>query len=260
MNLFDVVILSIIEGFTEFLPVSSTAHLILSSYILGVARTDFLTTFEIAIQFGAILAVIALYLPKIKKQVNLLYMACIGFIPTGILGLIFYKYIKAAFGDPIIPVITLFLGGIAIIGIEYYFKTSSRISTQNTKNLSNLTYKDALLVGLMQSISMVPGVSRAASSIFGAMILRFDRKSAVEFSFLLAIPTMLAATTLDLAKSAPHFTSYELLLLIFGILFSFVVALFVIKWLLQYVQKNDFILFGFYRIVLSVLYYLLFLK
>lgn len=259
MTILDVLILSIIEGVTEFLPISSTAHLILTSHLLTIPVTPFLTTFEVGIQLGAILAVIVVYFNKIKTQRALFYKACIGFIPTGILGFLFFDYIKRLLNDPFVPVVTLFIGGIAIIGIEYYFKRS-KTSNLKLKALSSLSYKDALLVGLIQSISMIPGVSRAASSIFGAMALKFDRTSAVEFSFLLAVPTMTAATGFDIVKTSPSFTQQQWILLMLGIVFSFISALIVIKWLIKYVQKNDFILFGIYRIVLSIAYYLLFLR
>lgn len=259
MEFYQIIILSIVEGITEFLPISSTAHLILTSQILSIPKTDFLSTFEISIQVGAIGAVAYLYLDKIRKQTSLLYKACIGFIPTGILGLLFYKYIKLFFNEPIVPIIALFVGGIAIIGIELYFKKKLK-SAKKAKSLTNMTYKDALLIGLMQSISMIPGVSRAAASIFGGMVLKFDRKSAVEFSFLLAIPTLMAATILDLSKTGPNFSNLQIIQLLLGIVLSFISALFVIKWLVKFVQQNNFILFGIYRIVLSVIYYLLFLR
>lgn len=260
MEIYQIIILSVVEGATEFLPISSTAHLILTSNLLSIASTNFLSSFEISIQVGAIGAILYLYFGKIRSQTPLLYKACVGFVPTGILGLIFYKYIKLLFNNPFVPVVTLFIGGIAIICIELYFKDRAKNSKLTTKSLSNLTYKDSLMIGLMQSISMVPGVSRAAASIFGGMILKLDRKSAVEFSFLLAIPTMAAATAFDLTKSASSFSSSQILQLIFGIVLSFITALVVIKWLLRYIQTNNFMVFGIYRIVLSVIYYLVFLR
>lgn len=260
MEIYQILTLSLVEGATEFLPVSSTAHLILTSNLLGIPPTTFLTTFEISIQVGAIGAVAYHYFDKIRNQTSLLYKACFGFIPTGILGLIFYKYIKQLFNDPFLSVVSLFIGGVAIIIIEQYFKTKAKRPHLKARNLDEMSYKDALWIGLIQSISMIPGVSRAAASIFGAMILKFDRKSAVEFSFLLAIPTMTASTVFDLTKSAPSFSGSQIFQLIFGIVLSFITALVVVRWLLKYVQKNSFILFGIYRIALSILYYLIFLR
>lgn len=260
MGFLEIFILSIVEGITEFLPISSTAHLILTSNILGLARSEFLSTFEIAIQLGAILAVLFFSYKKILSQKDLLIKACIGFIPTGIIGLALYKYIKGFFADPIVPVVSLFVGGIAIIGIEIIFKNKSKNKKpQQFKILESLNYKDALLIGLLQAISIIPGVSRAAASIFGGMVLKYDRKSAVEFSFILAIPTMIAATIFDLAKSASNFSTNEITSLFTGVICSFFVALFVIKWLIKYVQKNDFILFGIYRIILAIAYFYIFL-
>ena len=257
------IILSIVEGLTEFLPISSTAHLILTSHMLSIPMSEFLSTFEIAIQIGAIAAVAVVYYRKILESKALFYKACIGFIPTGILGLLFFKHIKLLLNSSFVPVAALFIGGIVIIAIEIYFKSvakSHKTEDNRLKTLDKLSYKDALLVGLIQSISMIPGVSRSAASIFGGMALKFDREAAVEFSFLLAIPTMAAATGLDIVKSAQAFTSTQVFDLILGIVVSFFVALLVIKWLLKYVQKNNFIGFGIYRIVLSIAYYLIFVK
>lgn len=260
MELYQVIILSIVEGLTEFLPISSTAHLILTSHILSIQTSEFLSTFEIAIQIGAIAAVAVVYYRKILDNKALFYKACIGFIPTGILGFLFYKNIKLLLNSSFVPVVALFLGGIVIIAIEIYFK--SKVSSQKSlvRSLDKITYKDALIIGLIQSISMIPGVSRSAASIFGGMALKLDRASAVEFAFLLAIPTMTVVTAGDIIKSAGTFNASQIFDLFVGIIVSFVVALLVIKWLLKYVQKNNFIGFGIYRIVIAIIYYLVFLK
>lgn len=258
MNSIDVVILSIVEGVTEFLPISSTAHLILTSHILGLNQNSFLSTFEIAIQLGAILAVCFLYIRRILNDRKIILKSLAGFFPTGVIGFIFFDNIKSLLTSDIIPVVTLFFGGVAIIIIERIFGAREKKSL-NLKTLEDLTYKDAFIIGLIQSISMVPGVSRAAASIFGTMSLGFSRKTAVEFAFLLAIPTMMAATGYDLMKSYESINSGNLGLLILGIVLSFIVAFTVAKWLLSYVQKNDFTLFGVYRIVFSLIYTFLFL-
>lgn len=256
MNIISVFLLSVIEGLTEFLPISSTAHQILLSHILRIAQSDFLTTFEIVIQIGAIAAVVVIYYKKIFSNKDLFYKACVGFVPTGILGFILFKHIKALLTSSLVPVISLFIGGLVIIGIEMFLKKSHH----KTKTLKEMTYKDALWVGLIQSISMIPGVSRSAASIFGGMALKLDREAAVEFSFLLAIPTMVAATGLDLVKSAGTISSSQIFDLVLGTLIAFIVALLVIRWLLRYVQKNNFIGFGVYRIILAIVYFLLFIK
>lgn len=260
MDIIDVTILSVVEGVTEFLPISSTAHLILTSHLLKIPPTEFLTTFEIAIQLGAILAVAVMYAKKIFSNFQLLAKACVAFIPTGILGFIFFDHIKLLFNSTFVPVAALFIGGVFIILIEIYLKKTFVSRHIKTKVIEDLRYKDAFLIGLIQSISMIPGVSRAAASIFGGMALHLDRRSAVEFSFLLALPTMTAATTLDLLKSSNTFTTNQTLLLILGIFFSFITALIVIKWLVKFVQTNDFIIFGIYRIVASVVYYIFFIR
>lgn len=257
MNFINVLILGIVEGLTEFLPISSTAHQILASHLLSMAQNDFMGTFEVVIQIGAIAAVAVVYYKKILKDKALFYKACIGFIPTGILGFLFLKHIKALLQSDLVPVIALFIGGIIIILIEISLNKKNQ---KHSKNLKNLTYKDALVIGLIQSISMIPGVSRAAASIFGGMFLKLDRESAVEFSFLLAIPTMAAATGIELIKAPSSFNSNQLTSLALGTLVSFISALLVIKWLLKYVQNNNFIGFGIYRIGLAIIYFLLFIK
>lgn len=255
MSLFDVVILSIVEGITEFLPISSTGHLILTSHILSIPDSKFLNTFEIAIQLGAIISVIFLYWQRLLKKPNLFYKILVAFIPTGIIGFTLYPVLKSLLSSELVTVVALFVGGIALILIEKYLEHK-----KGSIEIDNLSYKKALFIGLIQSIALVPGVSRAAASIFGGMSVKLDRKSAVEFSFLLAIPTMMAATGYDLIKTAPNFTSQELIYLMLGVIFSFVVALATLKWLLKYVTTHNFIAFGVYRIIFSMLYFLLFLR
>lgn len=257
MNYLDILLLSIIEGITEFLPISSTGHLVLFSNILGVSNSKILGTFEIAIQIGPILGVIFLYYRRFLAQKNLIYKSIIGFLPTGILGILLYPFIKSLLSSEIVTVLSLLIGGLLIILIERFFKTKKY---NPTKDVSKMTYKDSILIGLLQSISMIPGVSRSASSIFGGMILGLDRKSAVEFSFFLAVPTMMAATSYDLLKNASSFSGDDFMTILIGILLSFLVAIIVMKWLLRYIQTNDFFWFGIYRIVFSILYAILFLS
>lgn len=255
MDIIDVILLSIVEGITEFLPVSSTAHLILASNLLKIPLNEFVKTFEIAIQLGAILSVAVLFRKKLIQDKNLALKALVAFIPTGILGVMFYKVIKNLLGAPEVALYALFIGGVAIILLELFFKQKNVAKTHSV-----ITYRQALVIGLIQAISMVPGVSRAAASIFGGMAVGLSRKNAVEFSFLLAVPTMAAATGLDLVKSAPNFDPGELFYLLVGVALSFIVALIAIKWLVKYVQTHDFIPFGVYRIIFSVVYYILFLR
>jgi len=252
MNFLQATILGIVEGITEFLPVSSTAHLILVSDILKLAQTEFLKSFEIVIQLGAILAVIFLYrknlwnLETIKKLI-------VAFIPTGFLGLIFYKVIKTyLLGNTAVVLWSLSLGGLALIFFERWHKKRGCVAS----NIEEISYKHCFYIGFFQSIAMIPGVSRSAATIIGGLALGLKRKTIVEFSFLLAVPTMLAATALDLLKNASNFSLSEAHLLLVGFFVSFVMAIIGIKFLLAYIQKKSFTLFGVYRIILVILFLL----
>jgi len=219
----------------------------------SIPQTNFVKTFEITIQAGAILSVVVLYLKTITANPNFLKKTIVAFIPTGILGLMLYQTIKQyLIGNLNVTLVALFLGGIAIIILEMFFKNK-----KGTKDLKALSYRDAFIIGVFQALSMIPGVSRAAATIFGGLFMKLDRKSAVEFSFFLAIPTMLSATGLDLIKSADSFSSDQFGILAFGFLASFVSALFAVKWLLNFVQHNTFIPFGIYRIILAILFFLI---
>lgn len=259
MDIFHAIILGIVEGITEFLPISSTGHLILASKLLSIAQTDFVKTFEIAIQSGAILAVIALYWKDIVTKTESLKKVLAAFIPTGVIGFFLYKFIKQyLLGNSSVVLWSLALGGIALIALELFLKQKT-INNKRGYSLSSIGYKRAFFIGIIQSISVVPGVSRAAATIFGGMLMGMDRKTAVEFSFLLAIPTMLAATGLDLVKTSFNFNANEWTSLCVGFITSFVIALFAIKWLLSYVKKYSFIPFGIYRIAVAIFLFGLFL-
>ncbi len=259
MDFINAIILGIVEGITEFLPISSTGHLILTSNFLNIPQTEFLKTFEIIIQTGAILAVIVLYWKRLIGNINLVKKVLVAFIPTAIIGLTLYKMIKNMLGNPLLVVTTLFFGGIVLIIIELWFKSRQKGTKKESLETSDYTvisYQKAVMIGLFQSISMIPGVSRAAATIIGGMLVGLPRKTAVEFSFMLAIPTMFAATLLDLKESNLLFTSAEWIALSIGFITSFLVALVAIKWLVRYVETNNFIAFGIYRIVISILYFL----
>lgn len=252
MNYFQALILSVIEGVTEFLPISSTGHLILASDILKITQTEFVKSFEIIIQLGAILAVVFLYRKTLVEKIVIWRKILIAFLPTAVIGFIFYKLIKQyLLGNTIVTLAALFVGGIIIILLEKAYK----IKNNRLDDINQLSDKKSFGVGLIQSISMIPGVSRAAATIFGGMSLGMDRKAAVEFSFLLAIPTMLAATGLDLLKSNFNFTLHQYFLLAIGFFGAFVVAYFTVKHFLRYIQNHNFILFGIYRIILAILFW-----
>jgi undecaprenyl-diphosphatase len=254
MTIVQSIILAIVEGFTEFLPISSTGHLILVSNFLKIPQNDFTKSFEIIIQLGAILAVVMIYFNYLVKHVKYWKQIIISFLPTAVLGFTLYKFIKHfLIGNTYITLLSLFIGGILIIIFEKYFKSRSGFIS-----IEKLTKKNAFLIGLFQSLSMIPGVSRAAATIFGGMYMKLDRKNAVEFSFLLAIPTMTAATGFDLLKSGLNFTSYEYLLLIIGFTGSFIMAIISIKFLLKFIQNHTFTIFGVYRIILAFVYLIYF--
>jgi undecaprenyl-diphosphatase len=254
MDFFQAIILGVVEGFSEFLPISSTGHLILASELLNIRSSEFLKSFNIFIQSGAILAVLVLYLRELLTKKDLIFKIFVAFLPTAVIGLVLYRFIKAYFlGNIEVTLWSLFLGGIALIALETVFKKRKI----DERAVTSVTYKSAFLVGLTQSISIIPGVSRSAASIIGGMVFGMDRKTAVEFSFLLAIPTLLAAAGLDLVSTNFNFSVNEWMLLIVGFVSSFAVALFVIKWLLSYVRNHTFIFFGFYRIAIAILFYLI---
>lgn len=253
MNYFEIVILSLVEGITEFLPISSTGHLILTSNLLQIEQTEFLKSFEVIIQLGAILAVVVLYFDKLLKNVDIWKKIFVAFLPTAIVGLIFYPLIKSVLiGNTLITLISLFLGGIFLI----FFELKHKENETNLSEIKDMSYKQALMVGLAQSFAVIPGVSRSAATIIGGLSFGFSRSLATEFSFLLAIPTMFAATLLDLIKNDFSFTGYEINILANGFLISFFTALFSIKFLLKFVKNNTFIPFGIYRILLAILYIL----
>lgn len=253
MDFLQAIILSAVEGTSEFLPISSTGHLILASDILQVPQTDFVKSFEIAIQLGAIFSVVVLYFSSLKN-ITVWKKVLIAFLPTAVLGLIFYKIIKTfLLGNVLVTLSALFLGGIALIFFEMIYKEREH----HINSLEEISSKQAFLIGVFQSISMIPGVSRSAATILGGLSLGLKRQAAAEFSFLLAIPTMLAATVLDLVKSKFAFSPYEYSLLAIGFVGSFIVALFVVKLFLQYLKNHSFVVFGIYRIVLAASFWFL---
>ncbi len=251
MNVLSAIILSIIEGITEFLPISSTGHMILAGTLLHIAETDFVKSFEIIIQLGAILAVLLLYWRKLLTNRNTFIHVAIAFVPTAIVGLVFYKFIKdVLLGNPWIVVWSLGIGGILLILVEKLYKEKQQ----------EMTLFHAFLIGCAQSLSVIPGVSRAAATIVGARLLGMKREDAVEFSFLLAIPTMAAATGLDLIKSGRNFTGGQYELLAIGFIGAFITALITVKWFIAFVKTHTFIPFAIYRILVAVAFYFFILR
>ena len=255
MNYIQAIVLSFVEGVTEFLPISSTGHLILASKVLSIPQTEFVKSFEITIQLGAILAVVVLYSQTLVKNREIWKRVLVAFIPTGVLGFLVYQLVKTfLLGNVNVVIASLFLGGIAMLILEGFFDRKQK----QTKSIENLSAAQSTAIGIIQSIAMIPGVSRAMATIFGGLGVGLSRKSAVEFSFLLAVPTMLAATTLDLVKTSFLFTGREYLLLVIGFIGAFISALIAVKGLLNFVQKHSFKLFAVYRIILALFFWLIY--
>lgn len=255
MDIIHSIILGAVEGVSEFLPISSTGHLILAGKLLNLPSTEFLKTFNIAIQLGAILSVVVLYWKKFLLDRKAMINVIAAFIPTAVIGFAFYKTVKHMLGSEMIVVWALLIGGIFMIIFERWHKGKDGA----VASVSDMTIKQSIIIGLVQSLSMIPGVSRSASTIFGGLFLGLNRKTAVEFSFLLAVPVMAAATALDLLKNYKHFSQADFGALGVGFIVSFIVALLSIKFLLSYINKHDFTVFGIYRIVVALVF-LLFLQ
>ncbi len=251
MDLIQALILSLIEGVTEFLPISSTGHLLLATKFLNIPQTEFVKSFEIIIQLGAILSVVVIYWRRLLGNFKLWKNIVAAFLPTAVVGLVLYDFIKEVlFENILVVVFALLIGGILLIVIEKLFKEKAHA----IDSLERLTLKQSFLIGVAQSFSVIPGTSRAASTIIGGLLVGANRKVAVEFSFLLAIPTMMAATGLDLIKGDFNFSSQELMILAVGFIGSFITAMLVVKWFIKFVQTNNFFWFGVYRIVLAILF------
>jgi undecaprenyl-diphosphatase len=246
---YDALILGIVEGVTEFLPVSSTGHLILASKLMGIEQTDVHKTFEVVIQLGSILAVIFAFKEKIFHSVELWKRLIVGFIPTAVLGFTLYKTIKSLFAPETVAYMLIF-GGIVFIVIELLYKEKEH----HVAHVEEVSYKQAFMIGLFQSLAMVPGTSRSGATIIGGLIIGLRRKTATEFSFLLAVPTMLAATAYDILKHHNEFDFSDAQALAVGFVTAFIVALAIIKWFLAFIKKHTFIPFGVYRIVVGLVF------
>ena len=253
MTTLQAIILAIIEGITEFLPVSSTGHMILASALMKVQDPEFTKTFEIVIQLGAIMAVALLYIKRFFVGFDIYLKLIAAFIPTGVIGILAYKHIKAFLFNPFVVSISLIVGGIILIVLDKW-AAEKKTSYEKTENIS---YIGAMKIGLFQCLSMIPGVSRAAASIFGGIYSGFDRKLATEFSFLLAIPTMFAASGKDLWESKEMIHAEDVKLLLVGGAVAFVFAIVAVKGFIAFVQRYGFKHFGYYRIIIGVLFLVL---
>ncbi len=255
MSYWEALLLAIVEGLTEFLPVSSTGHMIIVSSILGIASDPFTKTFTVAIQLGAIVSVVVLYWKRFFQSWDFYFKLFVAFIPAMVLGLILSDYIDQLLENVIVVAVMLILGGIIFLFIDSLFKK------QEDAQPVPLTYGGAFKIGLFQTLAMVPGVSRSAATIIGGLTQKLTRKEAAEFSFFLAVPTMFAATAYKLLKfylEDNTFGREEINLLIVGNVVAFVVALLAIKSLITFLTKYGFKFFGYYRIVLGATILLLY--
>ncbi len=251
MTLFDALILGIVEGLTEFLPVSSTGHLVLTSTLLSIPTTEFLKSFEIAIQLGAMCAVVALYF-KSFFDIEIVKRIIVAFLPTAVVGFTVYPFIKSVLlGNPLVVVISLAVGGALLI----LFELLHREREDAAVSVRDFSYMQSALIGVAQAVAVIPGVSRSAATILGGLSLGISRATIVEFSFLLAVPTIGAATALDLLKSYSLFTPADIGPLFLGFVVSFAVAFLSIRFLLAFVRNRSFIIFGVYRIVVAALFF-----
>jgi len=248
MTFLQAFIIAVIEGLTEFLPVSSTGHMILADSLLKVKNPEFTKTFEIVIQLGAIFSVVLLYRKRFLKSLSIYLKLAVAFLPTGIIGVMAYKTIKTYLFNPLTVSLSLIVGGVLLILLDRWSKKEKTVYA----DLEDIGYVAAFKIGLIQCLSMVPGVSRAAATIFGGVYAGFNRSQAAEFSFLLAVPTMMAAAGYDLIKEKDNIHSDDFSLLVFGGLVAFVVAILAIKAFIAFLNKYGFKHFGYYRILLGV--------
>ncbi|MGZ3930303.1 MAG: undecaprenyl-diphosphate phosphatase [Bacteroidia bacterium] len=256
MSYLQAFIIAVIEGLTEFLPVSSTGHMMIGTAVLGIEATAFVKLFTVAIQLGAILSVVVLYVKRFFKSVNFYVKLLVAFIPAAVFGVLLGDYIDAALENVFGVAIALFLGGIVLLFVDDWFKNNTQDSEED------ITYVKALKIGLFQCIAMFPGISRSGATIVGGMTQKLTRRNAAEFSFFLAVPTMFAATAkklLDFFKEGVQISGHEIGILVFGNVIAFIVALLAIRFFIGFLTKHGFKLFGWYRIAIGALLILLYL-
>jgi undecaprenyl-diphosphatase len=257
MTYIQAIIIAVIEGITEYLPISSTGHMIISSSLMGISGNAFVKLFTVCVQLGAILSVIVLYFKRFFKSIDFYYKLLIAFIPAAIFGKLLGDYIDVLLENPLGVGISLLLGGVILLFVDKLFNKSE---TDDADKINVLT---AFKIGLFQCIALIPGVSRSGATIVGGMSQKMSRKAAAEFSFFLAVPTMFAATVYKLYKYTKEFgtpTNEELKLLAIGNIVAFVVALMAIKSFIGILNKHGFKLFGWYRIVVGIIIIILFLN
>lgn len=252
MSFLQALIIAIVEGITEFLPVSSTGHMIIAQQILGIESTDFVKMFTVNIQFGAILSVIVLYWKRFFQSTDFYFKLFVAFLPAAVIGFLLGDFIDSMLENVVVVAISLLLGGIVLLFIDKWF--NKPVEDQQ------ITWKRALIIGFFQCIAMIPGVSRSAATIIGGMAQKLTRKNAAEFSFFLAVPTMFAASAYKLLQNYQVIQPNDIQLLVFGNIVAFIVALIAIKTFIGFVTRYGFKIFGYYRIVLGLILLILLLS
>lgn len=251
MSWIEALILAIVEGITEFLPISSTGHMILAEGVLGMKSNEFVQAFIVNIQFGAILSVVVLYWKRFFQTLGFYYKLFVAFLPAAFFGLLLGDFIDSLLENVYVVAIMLVLGGVVLLFVDKWFDKVS----ENQE----VSYKKALIIGFFQVIAMIPGVSRSAATIIGGMTQKLTRKTAAEFSFFLAVPTMFAASGYKLVKNYEIFTVDNIGILLFGNVVAFIVAMFAIKFFISFLTRYGFKFFGYYRIIVGILILILYL-
>lgn len=250
MDTLQAIVLAIIEGITEFLPVSSTGHMIIASSFFGIAHEDFTKLFTIVIQLGAILSVVVLYFKRFFQTLDFYFKLLVAFIPAVVLGLLLSDFIDGLLENPVTVAVSLLIGGLILLKVDEWFNNPNTAETSQ-----EITYLQAFKIGMFQCLAMIPGVSRSGASIVGGMSQKLSRTTAAEFSFFLAVPTMLGATAkkcYDYYKAGFELSQDQVNLLVIGNVVAFIVALLAIKTFIGFLTKNGFKVFGYYRIIAGI--------
>ncbi len=243
MTIFEAIVLAIVEGITEFLPISSTGHMIIVSSLFGIQSSEFVKVFTVSIQLGAIMSVLVLYWNRFLQSFDFYFKLLVAFIPAAIIGFLLGDYIDALLENVVAVAVSLVVGGIVLLFVDKWFV--------NNTTETEITYPSAFVIGFFQCLALIPGVSRSASTIIGGMVRGLTRKQAAEFSFFLAVPTMFAATAYKLLKSYKSIQPEDIQMLAIGNIVAFVVAMLAIKFFITYLSKNGFKAFGWYRIAIG---------
>ena len=255
MNLFEAILLAIIEGITEYLPISSTGHMIIASSFMKIATDDFTKLFTIAIQLGAILAVVVLYWKRFFQSLDFYFKLLVAFIPAVAFGLLLNDVIDDLLESPITVAVTLILGGIVLLKVDEWFKDNEIKDENNPTAHTEISYATALKIGFFQVLAMIPGTSRSGATIFGGLAQKLNRKTGCRIFIFLAVPTMFGATAkkgYDYYKAGFELSNSQINYLIIGNIIAFIVALIAIKSFIDYLSKKGFKIFGYYRIILGI--------